>query len=159
MLPAGRETPEAWPPYLLGSEDEVRKFFVTPGDVVTFKFLEERGFVAIDINPDGTLAQPLRCPETPDLFDREPAPATSPFEHHQPANSFWDWEREVWAAGLDEFAELHADPLLDEPVTVSVDAALWSDTFRYRISDDGKSSFFKHHRQTPARRRHPHADH
>ncbi|MBD9390167.1 hypothetical protein IB237_23480 [Agrobacterium sp. AGB01] len=139
VLPAGRETPEAWLPYLLGSEDENRKFLFTPGDVVTFKFLDPRGFVDVDINPDGTLAQSSRCPETSDLFDVAPTQTATPFKHHQPANSFWDWESEVWAATLEEFAELYADPLIDEPVTVSVEAAFWSQTFRYRINDDGKS--------------------
>ncbi|KQV27568.1 hypothetical protein ASC97_04095 [Rhizobium sp. Root1203] len=148
-LPTGRNSPDAWLAPLDPESDDAddKGFFLgrradyDPGDKVGFKWCEAYGHVTISINPDGSLHGSQRCPFTIDLFGY--AGMLLPADDRQPPNHFYDDESEIWAASADSFARQYADALDvfdgDEPVTVQVDAAYWSEAQYFIISPDGKS--------------------
>lgn len=149
-LPTGRESPEAWFVPLDPSEDADaadegyflgRLSTYSPGERIGFKWVERYGDISIRINPDGTLHGSQRCPLTLDLFgfvgidlpaDDRPAP-----------NNIYDDESELWAESIESFARQYAAGFDifqgDEPVTVEVEAAHWSDTHYFILGPDSKS--------------------
>ena len=144
VLPESRWTAAAWLPYLLGEtpdEDglDIRKPFL-PGDEVSFCWFEHRGMTVFRIKADGTLAVPLRCTETPDMFGGQALSA--PDVVTADINTFWNDEHELWAATPEEFARDYArgdmlDPGDADDIEVSI--GVWSDKITFTISPDGKS--------------------
>lgn len=143
-LPPGRPSPQAWlAPLNDPSADEEDQAYVLdaqPGDRVGFKWCEFHGLLSIVINPDGSLHGAQRCPLTLDLFGH--VGIELPADVRLPPNHFFEEDSEIWADSAENFARHYADFCApfegDEPVTVEVDAAHWSDTIYFIISPDGE---------------------
>ncbi|NTF32343.1 hypothetical protein [Rhizobium skierniewicense] len=140
VLPEGRVSAEAWLPLLASLSTAGEPWFI-PGDTVDFQYCERRGVIDLTVQHDGSHDVVLRCPETPDMFvGSVDQPEEARKEIGPSANSFWDHETETFAETLTDFARMYAENMIDDDEeTVSIETAYWSDTFRYRISDDGKS--------------------
>ncbi|MDI6836745.1 MAG: hypothetical protein QMD99_13685 [Rhizobiaceae bacterium] len=150
VLPAGRDSPEAWLSLPAGFTaedmeelDEDETFVLRnykPGDTISFRWVEDRGEVTLRIRRDGTLFTPIRCPETPDMFGR---PATTADETQvPPANHYWHGDLEIFAETAEAFAGHVADmPYLawddDGCMEVEVQTYCWSEDITYRIGDEG----------------------
>lgn len=147
VLPPGRMTPEVWlAPEIPGEPDVYDRFMapaLQPGNRLSFKWVQHLPWACLEINADGTLVRPGRCPETPDMFTGEASPG-----HLAPppsANTFYDPETECFAETAEEFARLYAvwfdrDGRDDaQTASVSVQCAHWSKTIHFTINADGKS--------------------
>ncbi len=140
VLPTGKPSPEAWLPFLTTASAGQKPLF-RPGEELSFRYVEQRGNIEISVNPDGTHGNAPRCVHTIEMFE------TSQPQTHQDqslgkheANSFWEYESEIWAETLDEFARIYAECHREgEPQSVVIDTSYWSPKFHYRISDDCKS--------------------
>lgn len=146
-LPTGRESPEAWLLFLLDDEenDEDERTLArlyAPGDEIPFHWKERRGLVTLRIHASGTLHTPMRCADTPDMFDPERPGCEVPLDTE--VNSFWHYDSEIYAETAEEFAEYWTqggvanwdEDGFDE---VEVDTAVWSPEIRFRLSTDGRS--------------------
>ncbi len=140
VLPTGKPSPEAWLPFLTTASAGQKALFL-PGQELSFRYVEQRGNIEIVINPNGTHGNTPRCAHTLEMFDGAPPiePQTQDDGQHE-ANSFWEYESEIFAETLDEFASIYAECHGEsEPMSVVVDTSYWSPKFHYRISDDCKS--------------------
>lgn len=152
VLPAGRESAEAWfqiPPGFtyddLDGEERWCLDHFKSGDVVKFKWCEERGSVRLRIRRDGSLYTPLLCPDTPDMFGQpEPAPPEEP-GLSPPANHWWNDEYECFAETPEEFASMMADTVeFDDEGFAEVEAETyyWSDAIIYRVGEGSPDKGF-----------------
>lgn len=143
VLPAGRESAEAWfqiPPGFtyddLDGEERWCLDHYKTGDLIKFKWCEARGSVSLRIARDGSIYTPLRCPETPDMFGGDSDEAPSPARIPDPANHYWNDDHEVFADTPEQFAASMAETLeFDEYGFAEVEAEthFWSDTVYYRV--------------------------
>lgn len=141
VLPTGRDSAEAWLPFLTNQEGKMRSAMFGPGDDVSFKWVEDRGRITVQIFPSGEFAPAPRCSQTPDMFQGSLGP-DGPDAVAPDANSFWDSESEGWSDTLAGFARDYAtniDPDETDGHTVELDTACWSEALVYTISPDGKS--------------------
>lgn len=150
-LPTGRESPEAWLTFLQATDDQdedegqderALARLYGPGDEIPFHWMERRGLVTLRIHASGTLHTPMRCAETPDMFDPGRPACEVPLDTG--VNSFWHYDSEIYAETAEEFAEYWTqggvanwdEGGFDE---VEVDTAVWSPGIRFRLSADGRS--------------------
>ncbi|MBY5804120.1 hypothetical protein HFN52_10975 [Rhizobium leguminosarum] len=140
-LPTGRDSAEAWLPYLTAPFGPSPLPMFNPGDEVSFKWCEDRGRITVQILPSGDVTPGPRCSKTPDLFQGVAGP-DGPEAVATDANSFWDFESETWSDTLTGFARDYAaeiDPSEIDGHTVDIDTACWSDAIIFTISPDGKT--------------------
>lgn len=140
VLPTGKPSPEAWLPFLTTASAGQKALFLA-GEELSFRYVEQRGHIEIDVNPDGTHGSTSRCANTLDMFEAaRPVQSDTKVEGQQEANSFWEYESEIFAETLDQFARIYAEcHSTGEVMSVVIETSYWSQKFHYRISDDCKS--------------------
>lgn len=146
-VPEGRLSPEAWLTFLSDPDenDEDERTLARhygPGDQIVFRWCENLGYATFCIARDGSLARPVRCPSTIDMFDEAPPPGDgNDVPTH--ANTFWNDECEAFGDTPETFAaEAAASGVeFDENGLCQVEASMahWSEDVTFIISPDGKS--------------------
>ncbi len=153
VLPPGRDSAEAWfqipPGFTYDDLDDEERWCLDhfkPGDLVKFKWCEERESVRLRITRDGGIYTPLRCPATPDMFGAPSIPVAEDVGLSPPANHWWNDEHECFAETPEEFASMMVDTIeFDDEGFAEIEAETyyWSDAIIYRVGEGSPDKGFK----------------